>query len=65
MCNNNNNSSRFADSGYLSRTPTPPTPTRIHSPQPIPMRQELDTNGIYLNQYISSLFSLFFFFFRY
>jgi hypothetical protein len=49
MYNNNNSSSRFADSGYLSRTPTPPTPIRNHSPQPMPMRQELDTNGIYLN----------------
>ncbi|CAF0728657.1 unnamed protein product [Rotaria sordida] len=44
MCNNNNNNStsRFADSGYLSRTPTPPTPVRILSPQPLSMRQELD-----------------------
>jgi hypothetical protein len=41
----NNNNSRFADSGYLSRTPTPPTPTRIPSPQPMHSRQELETNG--------------------
>ncbi|CAF2712615.1 unnamed protein product [Rotaria sp. Silwood2] len=40
---NNNNNSRFVDSGYLSRTPTPPTPVRIPSPQPISMRHELDT----------------------
>ncbi|CAF3350548.1 unnamed protein product [Rotaria sp. Silwood1] len=39
---NSNNNSRFADSGYLSRTPTPPTPVRIPSPQPISIRQELD-----------------------
>jgi hypothetical protein len=43
----NNNNSRFADSGYLSRTPTPPTPTRI--PSPIPLREELHTKGMYLN----------------
>jgi hypothetical protein len=49
---NNNNNSRFADSGYLSRTPTPPTPVRIHSPQPISNRQELESNGSDSNEMI-------------
>jgi hypothetical protein len=42
----NSNNSRFADSGYLSRTPTPPTPSRIPSPQPLSMRQDSDSKGI-------------------
>ena len=29
---------RFVDSGYLSRTPTPPTPVRNPSPAPVPFR---------------------------
>ncbi len=49
---NNNNNSRFADSGYLSRTPTPPTPSRIPSPQPTALRQELDDEGMYSNKCI-------------
>ena len=53
-----NNNSQFADSGYLSRTPTPPTPVHAPSPQPIPMRQDLDTTGMYLNQF--SIFLLFY-----
>lgn len=40
--NNNNNTSGFVDSGYLSRTPTPPTPIRIPSPQPLTMRPEAE-----------------------
>lgn len=45
--NNNNNNSRFADSGYLSRTPTPPTPVQIPSPQPVSIRQDQDIKGNY------------------
>jgi len=59
----NNNNSRFADSGYLSRTPTPPTPVRMPSPQPLPIKHELDINGIYLNKYIY-IFIIFFILFR-
>jgi hypothetical protein len=61
MYHNNNNNSRFADSGYLSRTPTPPTPGRIPSPQPMSMRQEVDSEGMYLNESSALLFSSFLF----
>ncbi|CAF0729388.1 unnamed protein product [Adineta ricciae] len=43
------NNSRFADSGYLSRTPTPPTPLRLPSPQPVPIRQDNEENSTDLN----------------
>ncbi len=43
MYNNNNNG--FADSGYLSRTSTPPTPVRNSSP----FQEELDNKGSYSN----------------
>jgi hypothetical protein len=46
MYNNSYNNSGFADSGYLSRTPTPPTPSCIPSPQLITSREEVDENGI-------------------
>jgi hypothetical protein len=51
------NNSQFADSGFLSRTPTPPTPGRVPSPQPIPLHEELDYQGIYSNNYHCFLFS--------
>ena len=43
------NNSRFADSGYLSRTPTPPTPLRLPSPQSAPVRQDNDENSTDMN----------------
>ncbi|UJR33372.1 hypothetical protein I4U23_020820 [Adineta vaga] len=49
------NNSRFADSGYLSRTPTPPTPSHIPSPPPIPMRQDHDENDIEVRSMEKSL----------
>ena len=46
--NNKMNNSQFADSGYLSRTPTPPSPMRITSPQTTFMKDELDRKGIFI-----------------
>lgn len=53
----NNNNSGFADSGYLSRTPTPPTPVRIPSPQPMSIRQDRDHKGkdSHSNEYSNDL----------
>ena len=44
-----NHSSRLADSGYLSRTPTPPTPGRVASPpRSALLQQDSESNGIHL-----------------
>ena len=46
LYNNQNQTGHFGDSGYLSRTPTPPTPVRQASPAPPPMPMRAETSPL-------------------